>query len=894
MIEFRVVSCSSEDATAAPSAKLETGGMWSSDVPSKKAHVDIRFPYPVYIDSIEICNNGAAFIEILVGRDNLSNPKSMLPATSLMTMMEVRDGVNRNRVKEFVMSQVGKATVVEEKWQYMRVSLAQPFPPMTKLGLTWIRVKEKKGGVPGDDDVRRIHVPGTTMSPPPPVKGLMAKQESSLVIAPTLQVPCSDEDDDAPPPPRRIPATKQTSTVQPVALPPSTSTTATMSLISQWGKGGGALDPSPKPVATPKPTTTTTTTTMSKKVLPQSDEDDDAPPPPVARNPTSTRKKATPTTTTTTTTTAPPVPAPAPPKVAAPTTKPTMVMSKPVTTTTESTLPPPSLDRGLSEYPAVAKASPMKPLAGVVIVLSGYQNPLRGNIRDVAMKMGAGYKNNWESGCTHLICAFTNTPKIQEVKKLGGVGTSVFVVSHDWVFACQKDMKRVSEYPYAMIDGGGGKPPATSAVVYDDVDSGADTEEYEAPSPPSPPTPKPVATAPPPPPPKAPVAVIKSPPQKRVDREDDEENTPSPPRPPSLTLRKPQQSVVEPTPVSDKSATPPLKAKIAATAQDDESDDFNIGDDDEEDDFNIPSLATRHKNNPTVVKQEETKQQPGADTQHPLSSSLSSSSAALDSEGAVGQHPLPDLSEVDVESWVSHDVQRLVDSCNESTEQLREVLLGAFRELHTITTEEKTQDDDLAVVLYNRYWCRVQPKVISCGVPVFVKRYARVTPLTSRTMWLKKIELQYTFALRRSGGRSRSEETARMSSAHAEEAKLRVEASLTAAELMKKKKPEGKEEEVHEEEEEEDLLPPSILEGWKVGIHNGVDSHVVKSLQRMIITYGGVVVDCEEGNATSKMMTHVIKNNAPSSSRMVGKENDTHVKTFTVSQFRQYIRDRLL
>ena len=39
----------------------------------------------------------------------------------------------------------------------------------------------------------------------------------------------------------------------------------------------------------------------------------------------------------------------------------------------------------------------------VVFVLSGFQNPERGKIRDRAMEMGASYKADWGRGCTHLM-----------------------------------------------------------------------------------------------------------------------------------------------------------------------------------------------------------------------------------------------------------------------------------------------------------------------------------------------------------------------------------------------------------------------------------------------------------------------------------------------------------
>lgn len=47
-----------------------------------------------------------------------------------------------------------------------------------------------------------------------------------------------------------------------------------------------------------------------------------------------------------------------------------------------------------------------KLLDGVVLVISGIQNPDRGHIRDKALRMGAKYKPDWDTSCTHLMYVF--------------------------------------------------------------------------------------------------------------------------------------------------------------------------------------------------------------------------------------------------------------------------------------------------------------------------------------------------------------------------------------------------------------------------------------------------------------------------------------------------------
>ena len=82
-----------------------------------------------------------------------------------------------------------------------------------------------------------------------------------------------------------------------------------------------------------------------------------------------------------------------------------------------------------------------KLLEGVVFTISGYQNPLRGVLRQKATDMGARYKGDWDASCTHLLCAFANTPKFNQVKK----SRHGKIVAREWVERCHEDRKR---YPW--------------------------------------------------------------------------------------------------------------------------------------------------------------------------------------------------------------------------------------------------------------------------------------------------------------------------------------------------------------------------------------------------------------------------------------------------------------
>ena len=77
-----------------------------------------------------------------------------------------------------------------------------------------------------------------------------------------------------------------------------------------------------------------------------------------------------------------------------------------------------------------------KLMDGVVFVISGLQNPLRGEVRQKALEMGAKYKGDWDSSCTHLICEFMNTPKFNQVKGKGKI------VKKEWIVKCYSEKKR--------------------------------------------------------------------------------------------------------------------------------------------------------------------------------------------------------------------------------------------------------------------------------------------------------------------------------------------------------------------------------------------------------------------------------------------------------------------
>lgn len=67
---------------------------------------------------------------------------------------------------------------------------------------------------------------------------------------------------------------------------------------------------------------------------------------------------------------------------------------------------PAKVARGEGPEPRGARAGPQelgKILQGVVVVLSGFQNPFRSELRDKALELGAKYRPDWTPDSTHLM-----------------------------------------------------------------------------------------------------------------------------------------------------------------------------------------------------------------------------------------------------------------------------------------------------------------------------------------------------------------------------------------------------------------------------------------------------------------------------------------------------------
>jgi hypothetical protein len=92
-------------------------------------------------------------------------------------------------------------------------------------------------------------------------------------------------------------------------------------------------------------------------------------------------------------------------------------------------------------------------MAGVVLVISGIQNPDRAEIRQAVLDMGGKYRPDWTADSTHCVCAFAHTPKYNQVKAAGGT-----IVTRAWVEDSAKAKARLPERNYSLVT----PPPSPS------------------------------------------------------------------------------------------------------------------------------------------------------------------------------------------------------------------------------------------------------------------------------------------------------------------------------------------------------------------------------------------------------------------------------------------------
>uniref|UniRef100_A0A3P8VY83 DNA repair protein XRCC1 n=1 Tax=Cynoglossus semilaevis TaxID=244447 RepID=A0A3P8VY83_CYNSE len=368
-----VVSCSTEDAThkADNLLKCDTYRKWKAATPGEKQiSVILQFEKEEQVHSIDIGNEGSAFVEVLVGNSSAVRDQDyevLLVTSTFMSPTESRNGTNMNRVRFFGSNQLQKTTA-QEKWDRVKIICSQPYSKNILYGLAFVK----------------FHSPPDKNDPPP---------TSSPKLTRLGQFKIKDE-----PPsistslhPGSLFSGRDSSTTMGTSLkvsPQNTKLTYAAAALQSSGTSH-SLSQAPSHI--------TSTPTQVLKIIRNKHKRCSAVCPPNEKS-----------------------------------------SDKKIKSRSKS-------EEGKSQ---VMQQVPFnRIMEGVVFVLSGFQNPFRGELREKALNMGAKYQPDWTSDSTHLICAFANTPKYFQVKRAGGI-----IVRKEWLLDCHKRKHKICSKRYLMDD----------------------------------------------------------------------------------------------------------------------------------------------------------------------------------------------------------------------------------------------------------------------------------------------------------------------------------------------------------------------------------------------------------------------------------------------------------
>uniref|UniRef100_A0A673A2J3 DNA repair protein XRCC1 n=1 Tax=Sphaeramia orbicularis TaxID=375764 RepID=A0A673A2J3_9TELE len=353
-----VVSCSTEDPTHKADNLLsaDTYRKWKAARPGEKqTSVILQFEKEEQVHSIDIGNEGSAFIEVLVGNSSAVRDQDyevLLVTSSFMSPTESRNSTNMNRVRFFAANQLQKSTA-QEKWDRVKIVCSQPYSKNIAYGLAFVK----------------FHSPPDKNDPQP---------MSSPKLTKLGQFRVKDE------------SPSSTSSIQPGSLFFNRENTEKNSNSEKLSYAAAALQAGGSSHSASQ-------ASSSSSVSPQ-------------------------------------VPI-------------TLFMhAQPAEKKRESHPKPEAKPKQQKAKSENAQQVPFnRIMEGVVFVLSGFQNPFRGELREKALDMGAKYRPDWTPDSTHLICAFANTPKYSQVKAAGGI-----IVRKEWVMDCHKRKQKISYKRYLM------------------------------------------------------------------------------------------------------------------------------------------------------------------------------------------------------------------------------------------------------------------------------------------------------------------------------------------------------------------------------------------------------------------------------------------------------------
>jgi len=410
-----IVSFSSEDKKFPAENLLKPEGTckWkSASTGEKSVSAILQLEKATEIHQIDIGNEGSAFIEVLVGRSSQTEEdyKVLLVASSFMDPKESRSSSNPTRVRIFSSDKLSQ-TAFKEKWDRVKIVCTQPFNKSTQYGLSFIKFHsapddsvpaQQKQTTLGGFRIREEADVGIKVgslfaqrkesSEEPPLTGAAAVRAASKVGSPFLAVAPS------------TPSTTHSSRPSTPTNQVSRSSTPTSQASSSSSKSRDSEKSSTGHKHSHdsdkhKHKHSSHSHSSSKHSEKHSSHDSSN----HKRKHSDDRKLND--------------------------------HRKQTESSYKKEAEPPSKKSKSEDDSSIPQRPLGEVMKKVVFALSGFQNPRRSDLRDMTLEMGAKYRSDWDSSCTHLICAFTNTPKYQSVSGKGRI------VSQDWVKECYRKKK---------------------------------------------------------------------------------------------------------------------------------------------------------------------------------------------------------------------------------------------------------------------------------------------------------------------------------------------------------------------------------------------------------------------------------------------------------------------
>ncbi|KAK3914887.1 DNA repair protein XRCC1 [Frankliniella fusca] len=413
MVEVKPIDvcCSSQDP-AFPAVNLVMGAskpsderkQWLCSAPDEKfAYVTLTYEKPFVISSLEIKNNGSAYVQVEGGSSSEpGNYKVLWKTLNLMTPTESRFGMETEGIYLFLPQDL--ATSDKDKmWDVLKITCSQPFNKFQKYGLSHVIARSAlpvKEEIPSSPSpcVGDLPLPGLKQEP---VEDVRSNVEANKQLDKTLENQnqmssevsssgCSETSTSLTSPVKQEdPSNDETYFSSPGRSEPSSSSVQQCDLQSPSVK---REDPVP--------------VTMADSQIPQTDTAEEV----LLTGHSSPLKRR-------------------------------------ISETSSNS------EGSSDEIQIIKRPAPnnitYKPfnrlLEGVKIVISGFQNPHRAEIRTRALALGAQYSPHWTENCTHLVCAFLYTPKYRQAAL-----DNALIVTREWVDQCFQQRKRLPWRRFAL------------------------------------------------------------------------------------------------------------------------------------------------------------------------------------------------------------------------------------------------------------------------------------------------------------------------------------------------------------------------------------------------------------------------------------------------------------